>query len=145
MGNRGGVDFLIRSVALSPNLIEAANRAEATALLIRQGYRVYRPEADVSGEDLFLRQPAGGLIAVQLKGRLTVDWPRYGDSSIWMLFPDAPWDTKKIRVWFLVPHDPLFYFLEKQHGHTESFAKKVWSAAKPTRVAREFLAEFEVS
>ena len=37
---------------LTANEIEAANRAEATAILIRGGYRVYRPEADVSGEDL---------------------------------------------------------------------------------------------
>lgn len=39
---------------LSPNEIEAANHAEATALLIRYGYRVYRPEVDVSGEDLVI-------------------------------------------------------------------------------------------
>jgi hypothetical protein len=37
---------------LTANEIEAANRAEATALLIRAGYRVYRPEADCYGEDL---------------------------------------------------------------------------------------------
>jgi hypothetical protein len=34
---------------ITANEIEAANRAEATAILIRHGYRVYRPEADVSG------------------------------------------------------------------------------------------------
>ncbi len=44
---------------LSSAEIEAANRAEATALLIRAGYSVYRPEADVRGEDLILRTPAG--------------------------------------------------------------------------------------
>lgn len=60
---------------LSPNEIEAANRAEATALLIRYGYRVYRPEADVSGEDLVIRTPEGALVAVQLKSRLTVNFP----------------------------------------------------------------------
>jgi phosphoglycolate phosphatase-like HAD superfamily hydrolase len=37
------------------NEIEAANRAEVTAILIRAGYRVYRPEADVSGKDLVIR------------------------------------------------------------------------------------------
>jgi phosphoglycolate phosphatase-like HAD superfamily hydrolase len=42
---------------LAHNEIEAANRAEATAILIRAGYRVYRPEADVSGEDLVIRTP----------------------------------------------------------------------------------------
>ena len=43
------------------NEIEAANRAEATALLIRSGYRVYRPEADCFGEDLILRTPSGDI------------------------------------------------------------------------------------
>ena len=37
---------------LTSNEVEAANRAEATALLIRADYRVYRPEADCYGEDL---------------------------------------------------------------------------------------------
>ena len=36
---------------------EAANRTEITALLIREHYRVYRPEADCYGEDLVLRFP----------------------------------------------------------------------------------------
>jgi hypothetical protein len=39
------------NIKLTANEIEAANRAEATALLIRVGYRVYRPEADCYGED----------------------------------------------------------------------------------------------
>lgn len=56
---------------LKANEIEAANRAEATALLIRDGYRVYRPEADCYGEDLILRTPSGELRAVQLKSRMT--------------------------------------------------------------------------
>jgi hypothetical protein len=42
---------------LTNNEIEAANRAESTALLIRAGYRVYRPEADCYGEDLIVRTP----------------------------------------------------------------------------------------
>ena len=49
----------------STNLIEAANCAEVTAILIRAGYRVYRPEADVSGEDLIIRIPEGELRSVQ--------------------------------------------------------------------------------
>jgi phosphoglycolate phosphatase-like HAD superfamily hydrolase len=49
---------------LTSNELEAANRAEATALLIRCGYRVYRPEADAYGEDLVVRDPGGHLMAV---------------------------------------------------------------------------------
>jgi hypothetical protein len=40
--------------------IEAANRAEMTAILIRLGCRVYRPEADVSGEQFVLLPLAAG-------------------------------------------------------------------------------------
>ena len=53
--------------------IEAANRAEATALLIRCGYRVYRPEVDFEGEDLVVLTPKGELHGVQLKGGAAVD------------------------------------------------------------------------
>ncbi len=60
-------------INLTSNEIEAANRAEATEILIRAGFRVYRPEADCYGEDLILRKPNGELLAVQLKSRWTVD------------------------------------------------------------------------
>ena len=73
--------------AMNSNEIEAANRAEATAILIRAGYRVYRPEADVSGEDLVVRTPDGELRLVQMKSRPTVELRRYGGKNIWMLFP----------------------------------------------------------
>src|SRR5580704_13245403 len=65
--------------ALTSNEIEAANRAEVTTILIRGGHRVYRPEADVSGEDLVIRTPDGELLPVQMKGRPTVDRLRYGN------------------------------------------------------------------
>src|ERR1700688_566658 len=54
---------------LTPNEIEAVNRAEATALLIRTGYRLYRPEADCDGEDLILRTPSGEFYPVQCLAR----------------------------------------------------------------------------
>jgi hypothetical protein len=54
---------------LTSNELEAANRAEATALLIRAGYRVYRPEADGYGEDLVVRTPSGELLPLPLRSR----------------------------------------------------------------------------
>jgi hypothetical protein len=63
---------------LSPNEQEAANRAEATALLIRSGFRAYLPEANVQGEDLVVRDPGSLLRSVPLKSRPCVDWSRYG-------------------------------------------------------------------
>jgi hypothetical protein len=99
------------------NEIEAANRAEATALLIRAGYRVYRPEADCDGEDLVVRTPKGKLRAVQLKGRQRVDEKKYGGRSLWMLFPDSTFEAGKERAWYLVPHDILFKRMKSLHGH----------------------------
>lgn len=54
-------------------ITEAANRAEATALLLRCGFRVYRPEADIEGEDMVVRtpwraeKPKGELLVSSLK------------------------------------------------------------------------------
>ena len=92
---------------LSSNEIEAANLAEATSLLIRAGYRVYRPEADITGEDLVVRTPSGVLHTVQLKGRPTVEWARYGGRQILMLFPD-PSGVIPGRNWFLIDHDAFY-------------------------------------
>lgn len=96
------------------------------ALLIRAGDRVYRPEADVYGEDLILRTPAGKLRAVQLKGRMTVDRSKYGGKSLWMLFPSTTFRTDKERTWYLMPHDKLYEMLRKKHGGAPAFAKG-WS------------------
>ncbi|QFT76773.1 hypothetical protein [Erythrobacter sp. THAF29] len=115
-----------------------------TALLIRRGYLVYRPEADVGGEDLVLRLPDERLAAVQLKSRMTVDWNRYGGKGMWMLFPDQPWNSLTRRCWFLVPHDELFEFLNENHGHTKSFADKRWSAIRPSKAALLFLEDFKL-
>ena len=128
---------------LSSNELEAANRAEATALLIRRGYRVYRPEADVEGEDLVLRSPERRLLLVQLKGRLTVNDASYGgDRTILMLFPDRPFDGAK-RDWFLVPHGDLLTIMRKRHGHTENW-KDAWTIRTVPKQVRPLLEKFQI-
>ncbi|WP_394268792.1 hypothetical protein [Qipengyuania sp.] len=129
---------------LTSNLIEAANRAEATALLIRANYKVYRPEADDNGEDLVLRFPTGELVPVQLKGRLHVEQQKYYGKDIWMLFPCSPWSTTDRRTWFLVPHDDLFIFMKGCHGHADGFAAGKWSVRTPSKKQREFLMQYEL-
>jgi hypothetical protein len=59
---------------LPSNEVEAANRAEATALLIRAGYRVHPPEADCYGEDLVVRTPSGEVLPLQLGFRPPARW-----------------------------------------------------------------------
>lgn len=127
----------------SQAVTEAANRAEATALLIRCGYRVYRPEADVEGEDLVLRLQSGALHGVQLKSRPLVDWKRYARRGLWMLFPDRSYTPHKPRLWFLVPHDMFFDWVKARHGHSPGWADH-WSYPHVGKDLRAFLTGYEV-
>jgi len=126
------------------NEIEAANRAEATALLIRSGYRVYRPEADCFGEDLILRTPSGDIRVVQLKSRPTVDRSRY--QGLWMLFPDPKSELNGGsigREWFLVPHDELYDWIKDRHAHTPKW-NNAWSYPGIPRDLSVFLKPFRL-
>jgi hypothetical protein len=118
---------------------EAANRAEVTALLIRFGYSVYRPEADCEGEDLIVRAPlpSNELRAVQLKGRPTVDFKRYGGRGLWMLFPSAPYSSQP-RTWYLVPHDKLHEWVKDRHG------ADYWHYPSMTTPLRSFLEKWAI-
>jgi hypothetical protein len=126
-------------MSLHPNLTEAANRAEATALLIRHKYNVYRPEADVSGVDLILLTPTNKLIAVQMKSRPTVNKKKYGgaDKNIWMLFPD-PTGPKPGRDWFLIKHDALFQWWEQNHG-SKIHGERGWHTGRISEKLDKFL------
>jgi hypothetical protein len=125
-------------------ITEAANRAEASALLIRCGYRVYRPEADIHGEDLVVRTPAGVLHGVQLKGRATVDWDKYGQRDLWMLFPSARYSSAEARDWFLISHDQLFEWVKRRHGHAPKWDQR-WSYPNISRDLKALLEGFKLS
>jgi hypothetical protein len=119
---------------------EAANRAEATALLIRSGYRVYRPEADIEGEDLLIRDPrTETYCGVQLKAGAVVDI-KYFKKNLFLLFPDRSGDD--IR-WFLIPHDDLFAWMKDRHGHTPGWRDR-WVYTRTTKYLREFMDQHEV-
>lgn len=122
------------------NETEAANRAEASALLIRARYRVYRPEADCYGEDLVVRTPGGRLRSVQLKSRPTVNWGKYGNGrAIWMLFPDPKGGQG--RDWFLVPHDKLYEWVKRRHRRAPKWNKS-WTYPHISEDLRAFLRRF---
>ncbi|HEV8413032.1 MAG TPA: hypothetical protein VGQ49_05525 [Bryobacteraceae bacterium] len=127
---------------LKSNEIEAANRAEATAILIRAGYRVYRPEADVYGEDLIIRPPEGALRSVQMKGRPAVELKRYGGKTIWMLFPD-PEGPQPGRSWFLVEHDQFFQWVKARHGTAQRWTD-AWSYPRISADLRQWLEPFKL-
>ena len=132
---------------LTSNEIEAANRAEATAIPIRGGYRVYRPEADVSGEDPAIRNLDGELLSVQIKGRPMVHWSLYGGHKMWMLFPD-PAGVIPRRPWFFIKHDELFNWYKKRHGALPGWVqrhkagKAEWSEKGLGVELRKFLQSF---
>jgi len=131
-------------IKLTRNEIEAANRAEVTALLIRAGYRVYRPEADCYGEDLILRVPQSGkLRGVQLKSCPDVNWKKYGGKLLWMLFPDPKSRTAWGREWFLVPHDLFYEWTKVRHGHAPKW-KEAWHFPYVTKELGRFLTKFSV-
>ena len=123
-----------------PNLTEAANRGEATSLLIRAGWRVYRPEADVHGEDLVLRCPEGRLLAVQQKGCPEVDRKKYAGKDLWLLFPD-PKSIPGRRPWYLLPHDVLLKYFADRHPGTGSIAKGIWTETVMVSHLQGFLDE----
>jgi hypothetical protein len=127
-------------MSLHSNEIEAANRAEATSLLIRYGYRVYRPEADVSGEDLVIRMPDDELVSVQMKSRPMVNSEKYGKRRIWLLFPDPKGKTPG-RDWFLIKHDELYAWWKKRHGAASCWDDG-WSVRGLTVELRKFLEDF---
>ncbi len=128
------------ATSLGSAITEAANRAEVAALLIRCGYRVYRSEADIGGEDMVVRTPGGVLRCVQLKGRPYVEWKRYGGRDLWMLFPSAPWRLDVARSWFLVPHDSFFAWVKARHGHTPKWGD-LWHYPMVGKDLAAYLAE----
>ena len=130
-------------LALTGSEIEAANRGEATSLLIRCGYRVYRPEADCAGEDLVIRHPKGALFAVQQKGRLTVNYSQYGKQGLWMLFPSAPFKFYKEREWYLVDHEILYAKMEERHSHAPSWEGS-WTVGRPSVEMKQWLEPYRL-
>jgi hypothetical protein len=130
-----------KPVRANTQIIEAANRAEVTALLIRSDYRVYRPEADVDGEDLVLAKPTGELIKVQLKGRAYVDRHKYGNKNLWMLFPSGKFSPTERREWFLIEHDVLFEWTKKDRS--EGWGD-FWSYPTISKKLREFLDSYVI-
>ncbi len=116
-------------------LIEAANRAEVSAILIRNGYRVYAPEADVDGVDLVLREKSGRILPVQQKGRPACH-EKYRGQGITMLFPE-PKSVPLRRSWYLILHDQLFNHAKSNYKSSDDFVGRHWPTM--TKKLRDFL------
>jgi chlorite dismutase len=105
---------------------------------------VYRPEADVEGEDLVVRMPSGVLVAVQQKARVHVESALYSNKEMWMLFPCSPFKEGSRRDWYLVEHDRLFEYMKSHHGHAKGFAAGKWSQATAPKHLKCFLEPYRL-
>jgi hypothetical protein len=126
-------------------LIEAQNLAEVTAILLSKNYMVYRPEADIDGVDIVLKNPKGELIKCQLKGRSHVESNKYGKRDIWMLFPQKGEPFK--RNWYLIKHDELLKIQKNRHGKApkwnDSLKGEYWTEEVGVKLS-DILEEFSI-
>jgi hypothetical protein len=99
---------------MNNHIIEAYNLNEVSAIFLKKGFMLYRPEADVDGVDFIIQTPENNFLKCQLKSRAYVLWNKYGNKDIYMVFP-AQGDSFN-REWYLIPHDTLFQILKSKHG-----------------------------
>jgi len=118
----------------STNLIEAANCAEVTAILISCRYRVYRPEAGrirrglgdphTRGRTTFGSDERPSSCSLEALRR---EAPRGND--MWMLFPDPAGEIPG-RPWFFIKHDELFNWYKQRHGAAPGWVQRTRQARR---------------
>jgi hypothetical protein len=99
---------------MNNQIIEAQNLNEVSTILLKKGFMLYRPEADVDGVDFIIQTPENNFLKCQLKSRAYVLWNKYGNKNIYMVFPEH--GDSFNREWYLIPHDTLFQILKSLHG-----------------------------
>lgn len=80
------------------------------------------------------------MIGVQLKGQPVVDWKRYGDRDLYLLFPSAAFSPDNPREWYLGRHDDLFAWIFERHRKTPKWDGH-WSYPSITVELRDFLTD----
>ena len=101
--------------------IEAINRTELDAMMLRQGYIPFLPVIDAGIDVIYYRGGDRHLRFVQAKGRVAIS-KKYLDRDICMAFSEKD-------HWYLYPHDDLVHFCE---------AEKKWVTNKSWREDGEF-------
>lgn len=124
---------------MNTNLIEAQNLNEVSALFLKKKFMIYRPEADIDGIDFIIQTPENNFLKCQLKSRAYVQWKKYGDKNIYMVFPGQGVSFQ--REWYLVPHDTLFEKLKNIHGDAPKWNHpdfgEYWHEPVSTKLAEE--------
>lgn len=124
---------------MNTNLIEAQNLNEVSALFLKKKFMIYRPEADIDGIDFIIQTPENSFLKCRLKSRAYVQWNKYGNKNIYMVFPGK--GNSFQREWYLVPHDILFEKLKEIHGNAPKWNHpdfgEYWHEPVSTKLAEE--------
>ena len=120
---------------------EVMNRNVVVTLALEQGFNAYLPVYD-GGVDFILHKEGGPndrpeTRKVQLKGRPMIA-KSYGGRDIWMAFPIG-------TDWYLVPHDELLSFADKNTKALRSLSWRkedgAYSWPKPSKAMAAFVEE----
>ena len=129
---------LIKYEDLNSKQKEIYNFQKVAGCLADYGFNCIKLSDDWMGAD-FLAYHYGGMdtLRVQLKGRLTID-KKYVDKDLYMCFPI---DGK----WYLVLHDELVEYLEKNTPYLSSSSwieKGSYSSRNPNKDTIQWLSSY---
>jgi hypothetical protein len=118
-------------------ITEATNRALLTALFLKNGWMVYKPEADIGGVDMLVMRldDKEEVRKVQLKSRWTIH-QKYLNKKIWICFPDR-------EKWYFCKHDEMIAIGRKCKLKLESPSGDLFhTAPQLSRELQKSLEEF---
>ena len=119
--------------------IEAINRTELDAVMLRRGYIPFLPVIDVGIDVIYYREADRKLRFVQAKGRVCIE-KKYNDRQIEIAFSED-------GQWYLYPHDDLVKFCEANDlwVHTSSWQDKgAYSAENVPPKMREWINQWKI-
>ena len=120
---------------LKGRFIEAINRTELDAVMLRDGYIPFLPVIDGGIDVIYFREADAKILYVQTKGRVCI-YKKYLRRKIWMAFSEDD-------QWYLYRHDDLVKFCESEGlwVHTPSWRNKGgYSVKKIPRPMRIWMA-----
>lgn len=116
---------------------EVMNRNIVVTLALQQGFNAFIPVYDGGVDFVLYRESDNDLRKVQLKSRWMID-EKYRNRDVWMAFPVD-------EDWYLVPHDKMFQFAERESGVLQSRSWTeggAYSWPKPSKAMMNFCAEY---
>lgn len=125
---------------LTTAFIEAINRTELDAVMLRRGYIPFLPVIDSGIDVVYFREADRDLRFVQAKGRVCID-QKYAGRKIEIAFSED-------GQWYLYPHDDLVEFCKvaRLWLHTPSWREKGgYSVKKIPEPMREWMGQWRLN